>query len=82
MFKNKCHNEIHNYRRTNCEKGEINKIHSNARRTNTEFASPPVTNTECALFKPVYDIVYEGDLGHGVIIDANLRKENHIGSVF
>lgn len=59
------HDEIHDHRRAYREKGEVNKIHPDACRTDAELAAPPVTNAECALLKPRYDAVDETYSGHG-----------------
>jgi hypothetical protein len=48
MLKNKCHNKINNYRRSNGKKRKINEIHPYPGCINSQFFSPPGANSECS----------------------------------
>ena len=52
VLQNKSHDEIHDDRRTESEKGKVNEIHPDLSCADAEFFSPPLTNAKSLVFEP------------------------------
>jgi hypothetical protein len=62
VFQNKSHDEINNDGRSECEKREVNEIHTDMGGTDSQFFSPPGAYPESMTLKPKTDFLNHGSI--------------------